>query len=261
MNKQLQWYPGHVSKSIREIKKIKKNIDCFILILDARAPISSFFDSFKEIIKDKNLIIFLNKSDLVEKNELKKYISFYKKEYKNVYPISSKNKSNILKAFNNAISNMNFKSLLPKFVILGIPNVGKSTILNIFTNNKQSAKIEDRAGVTKNLNWYQFNKKYWILDTPGILLPKFSEESQGIIIASIGSLKYDVIPLEKVVIEMFKIILDKKNKINFPYTEENITEKLKEELEKSNLSEPDFYKQKILNFQKLKYGKIILDDF
>ena len=255
MSKQLQWYPGHMHKTIRELKEISRKIDIFFLLLDARAPNSSMMETLREIIGDKKVVVLLTKADLVEKKELNKWREKYKREYGSCYAISLGNKKQVRKEILNILSLQNFKKLLPKFSIIGIPNVGKSTLLNILIN-KKSAIIEDRAGVTKTITWYQFENKYWILDTPGILEPKFDDNEKGVALAAIGSIKIDILPMHEVAEGIFKILEEKG--IKTQYSGDYVT-KLNNALNESNLNPKDFYRSIIMDFQKNKYGKIILD--
>ncbi|NQX83178.1 MAG: 50S ribosome-binding GTPase, partial [Mycoplasmataceae bacterium] len=151
------------------------------------------------------------------------------------------------------LSMINFKSFLPKLVIIGAPNVGKSTLLNILTKGKKS-KIEDRPGVTKKNDWFSFDKKFWILDTPGILQPKFINENQGVALAAIGSIKLDILPLEIVAISLVKkLMFLKKIEGNDPelYVN-NLIIKLKKQPN-------EVYRKIIKDYQSQKFGKIILD--
>ena len=251
MSKQIQWFPGHMSKTLREFKEIKT--DLYFLLLDSRAPDSTFIDSFKEIINDKKVIILFTKSDLVNKDDLSKYITKYKNEYFDAKSISlnesKKAKSEIIKI----LDNIKFKSFLPKIVILGAPNVGKSTLLNIIIGRRK-ATVQDRPGITKKNDWYQIEKKYWVLDTPGVLQPKFIEKKQGINLAIIGSIKLDILPLDEVALGL----LERLNDLNI--INEIDVENYLENLIQDSIKPPnEVYKKIIRDFWKLKYGKIILD--
>ncbi len=251
MSKQIQWFPGHMSKTLREFSEIKT--DLYFILLDSRAPESSFIDSFKEIIKNKKVIIIMTKSDLVETNGLVKWVDKYKGEYMYVEVISLNNPKQVKKTILNILSKVKFKSLLPKLVILGAPNVGKSTLLNILTDARR-AKAENRPGVTKKNDWYQFSKKYWVLDTPGVLQPKFVDEKQGINLAAIGSIKLDVLPLERISIGLLNRLQELK-KIDFINVEEYVDKLIFD----SKKQPSEVYKKIIRDYRSLKYGKIILD--
>ncbi len=256
MSKQIQWYPGHMSKIIRELKEISNSVDVFFLLLDSRAPSSSFVSSIKEIIGNKRVIILLTKSDLVNKSEILKWQSKYKKEFTNCILVDknvNRTRNELLKTLNG----IKFKSLLPKILVLGIPNVGKSTIINILSKGNK-AKAENRAGVTKKNMWYQFERRYWVLDTPGILEPKFEDLDVGVALASIGSIKIDILPIEEVAISLLKKLREKG--IDIKISSDDIEEYLLEKSKTSKITTMDFYKKIILDFQKGYYGKVILDE-
>lgn len=252
MSKQVQWFPGHMSKTIRELKEFKK-ANLFFLLLDSRAPDSTFINTFEEITTDKEIVIIFTKTDLVEKDELKKWKNYYLKKFKFVIDVSLKDIKRTKSKIENILLKIYIKSKLPKIIVLGVPNVGKSTLINILLKSK-STRIENRPGVTKKNEWYNFNQKYWVLDTPGILQPKFFNENQGINLSIIGSIKLDILPLDKIVLKLIEMLIELKK-----VDSKNPNEFFDNFFSKSKMSIDNFNRMLIHDFQKLKFGKIILD--
>ncbi len=240
-----------MSKTLREFKEIKT--DLYFLLLDSRAPESTFIDSFKEIIANKKVVVLLTKSDLVNKEKLASWVDKYKEEFENAFPISLNNTKQVRQEVLKILKAQNFRPLLPKLVILGAPNVGKSTLLNILTDGKR-AKAENRPGVTKSNDWYQFEKRYWVLDTPGVLQPKFVDERQGVNLSAIGSIKLDILPLEEVAISLVQRLIELK-----AIDSDNAEEYVSNVVEESKKQPIEIYKKIIRDYQDTKFGKLILD--
>lgn len=252
MNKQLQWFPGHMQKTLNQLLDLKKNINLIIVVLDARAPKSSFIDLFDDFLKDKKVIICLNKKDLVPQEKLKTWVNFYKEKFTDAIAISLKTERNLAKKnLFKILKKQQKENFYTKIIIIGIPNVGKSNLLNVLIE-KNSAKVQNIAGITKSLNWYQKNQ-FLFLDTPGVLVPKFENDLIGAKIVLIGGIKVNLVPIEEVIRFMFKIFKEKN--ILLPYSSFNdLQTKIKIEKEQTKT-----YLNLINNYQKGKYGKFILD--
>ncbi|AHK22278.1 Ribosome biogenesis GTPase A [Candidatus Hepatoplasma crinochetorum Av] len=252
MNKQLQWFPGHMQKTLDQLFDLKKNINLIIVVLDARAPKSSFIDIFGDFLKDKKVIICLNKRDLVSKEKLKKWVNFYKKKFTDAITISLKEEKNLAKInLFKILKKYQKENFYTKVIVIGIPNVGKSNLLNVLIE-KNSAKVQNIAGVTKNLGWYQ-KDQFLFLDTPGVLVPKFENDLIGAKIVLIGGIKINLVPIEEVIRFMFEIFKEKN--ILLPFASfEDLQKKIKIEKEQTKT-----YLNLINDYQKGKYGKFILD--
>lgn len=252
MNKQLQWFPGHMQKTLKDFLSLKKEFNLIVFLLDARAPKSSFIESFSQLLEDKKVIICLNKSDLVPKSDLKKWESIYKKNFLDAISISLKeNKLNNRKKLFSLFEKHQKANGYTKVIIIGIPNIGKSSLLNLLVE-KKSAKVQNIAGVTKKLNWYQ-KGKFLFLDTPGVLTPKFEDDLQGTKLALIGAIKLNLIPLETVIELMFQIFAEKK--ITLPF---NSFLDLQYKIKDQNLQTKTYLKL-IDDYQKQKFVKFVLD--
>lgn len=193
----IEWYPGHIAKARREIKESIKNVDIVIEILDARAPISTKSDFVDDISSNKILFIILNKSDLSDSKKNKEYVEYYKKNNYIVNLVISKNsdvKVIIDKMINeycqDKIDKQKSKGIMDpilKAMVVGLPNVGKSTFINNYVK-KKIAKTENKPGVTRANQWIKLSDKLLLLDTPGITSPKFRNDIVGENLILLGSL-------------------------------------------------------------------------
>lgn len=204
LNMQLQWYPGHMAKTRRLIEDHLKLIDVVVEIADARIPFSSRNPSFDELLGKKPRLIVLNKSDLADKEITKQWIEAYRKKYVRVIPIScitGAGVSNIaLEAkalIQEKIDREKERGLTRtvKVMMVGIPNVGKSTLINRLVG-KASAKTGDRPGVTRGKQWLRLKSEIELLDTPGILPPKFEDQQVAKHLAYTGAIKDEIMNIE-----------------------------------------------------------------
>lgn len=198
----INWYPGHMAKTKRLIKENLNLVDIIYEIVDARIPLSSKIKDIDELIKDKPRLLIMSKYDLCDKAETDKWITYYQNkgyyvitvnllENNIASKITSKTDeilSNIReKRINKGIINTKFRAL-----VIGIPNVGKSTLINSMSGKKKVV-TGNKPGVTKNLNWISVNEKLELLDTPGILWPKFDDMEIAYNLASMTAIKETVI--------------------------------------------------------------------
>lgn len=193
----INWYPGHIAKAQRELKEKSKLVDIIIEMLDARLPISSHFSFIEEKMKNKERIILLNKKDLAEMEQTNSAINFWKT--KNIKALafdtsSNKDLSNlkaILKQYHKDLSNkLSKKGILPRslrVMIVGIPNIGKSTLINRLVG-KKSTKVQNKPGVTKTTQWVKIADNIDLLDTPGIIIPRFENQLLALKLVIIGSI-------------------------------------------------------------------------
>ena len=197
MNLNINWYPGHMKKSIDEIKNMLKLSDIVVEICDARIPVSSRNPILKNIIEDKSSILILNKKDLANPKETKKWIEKYKSEDIFAMDIDCKNTSDISKVLKEIDKKgrvqLDKKGLKRdvKAMIVGIPNVGKSSFINALTK-KRTAKVGNRPGITRTNQWIKTEYGLYLLDTPGVLWPKFETENMGLNLAFTGTIKDEI---------------------------------------------------------------------
>ena len=206
----VQWYPGHMTKAKRQMQEDIKLIDLIIELVDARVPLSSRNPDIDELGKGKSRIILLNKSDLAEERWNEAWTEYFKKKGIVALKINSKNKQGI-KEINNAVNiackekiernlKRGIKNRPIRAMVVGIPNVGKSTFINSFAG-KACAKTGNKPGVTKGKQWIKINKNVELLDTPGILWPKFEDQAVGLRLALIGSIKEEILNTTEMAME------------------------------------------------------------
>ena len=199
------WYPGHMAKTKREIKEKINLIDIIYEVIDARMPISSKIKDIDDLIKDKPRILIMTKYDLCDKKETDKFISYYESLGYKVVPVDLANNKNVKKVLELSESvskelneKRKSKGLKPRnlrALIIGIPNVGKSTLINRLVG-KKAAGVGNKPGFTKSLSWIRINKDIDLLDSPGILWPKLENQYEARILAIFSSIKEEILNKE-----------------------------------------------------------------
>lgn len=198
----INWYPGHMAKTKREIREKLNLIDIVYEVIDARMPKSSKIVDVDDLIKDKPRLLIMTKYDLCDKNETNKFINYYEKLGYQVIPVDLMNGTNvskIIEASEEVLKEENekrkAKGLKPRNIralILGVPNAGKSTLINRLVG-KKSAGVGNKPGFTKSLSWIRIHKNIDLLDTPGILWPKLEDQESAHILASFSSIKEEIL--------------------------------------------------------------------
>ena len=277
----INWYPGHMAKTKREITENLKLIDVVIELLDSRIPISSRNPDIAEITKNKKKIIVLNKIDLADEKQNNLWVQYFKQRGQ-VAILTDSNQGKgmdlVIKAIENImdeeIKAQSEKGRIGKKIrvmILGIPNVGKSSFINRIVKSNR-LEVGNKPGVTKRKQWISINEKIDLLDTPGVLWPKFENKEVALNLAFTGTIKDDVLEQTEVAYELLKFLLYnyRRNVIErYNMTEEYIEEILNQEQpENFNIYEImlEIGKKRgaIIsggNIDEEKTAKIILDDF
>ena len=210
-----QWYPGHMTKAKRMMQENIKLIDLIIELVDARIPLSSRNPDINELGKNKSRIILLNKSDLADPLYNKQWVEHFQKQGAYVLEINSKTgagikgiQSLVQEACREKMERDRKRGIVNRPVramVVGIPNVGKSTFINSFAG-KACAKTGNKPGVTKGKQWIRLNKNLELLDTPGILWPKFEDQQVGMNLAFIGSMNDEIIVLEELACDLLNAL-------------------------------------------------------
>ncbi len=216
-NININWYPGHMAKTKKQIIEDLKLIDVVVELLDARIPISSQNPDFKNIIGNKKRIAVLNKSDLANDVENKKWVNFFNKngikailtDSNSGYGINEVTKeiSNVMKEDLEGFATKGRTGKAIRVMILGIPNVGKSSFINRISK-RTSAGVGNKPGVTKQKQWIRLDNNIELLDTPGVLWPKFESNDVALNLSYIGTIKDDVIDKVEVAFYLLKYLLE-----------------------------------------------------
>ena len=275
------WYPGHMAKAKKQIIEDLKLVDIVIEIIDARIPISSRNPDIEEYTKNKKKLIVLNKCDLADEFQNEKWIEYFGKQKINAVLVNSNTGEGINKVIKKIeeINDINQQKYINKgrigksirAMVLGIPNVGKSSFINRLSK-KNSAVVGNKPGVTKQKQWVRINQNIELLDTPGVLWPKFKDEKTALNLAYTGTIKDDIIDILDIGYNLLKFLIDNHlNKILIRY---NINKEEIERIFKLDIEE----NEKIIEVMKLiglkrgtlaiggnvdieKVAKIIVEDF
>ena len=212
----IQWYPGHMAKAIREISDKIKIVDLVIILLDARCPRSSFNPLLSDVLKNKKCLYVLTKKDKADIKETKQWLAYFQKHHMKAIALDardSKNDKIILKEAQDLMKEKREKDLSKgikprpiKTMIVGIPNVGKSTLINSLVGKRVTA-VGDRPGITKVQQWIKINQNVELLDTPGVLWPKFDDIQTGLNLAFTGAIKDDIMDINELSIKLLEYLL------------------------------------------------------
>ncbi len=216
----VQWFPGHMAKTRRKIKEDLKLVDIVMELLDARVPQSSSNPVLREIIQNKPRIIVLNKSDLADSSQTARWITSYKEKGLTAIPVESKTGKG-LPALYSAIrqelseqrASWEKKGMIGRpirVMVLGVPNVGKSSIINrmITGGSAGKAEVRDKPGVTRQNRWFTVGKGFELLDTPGVLWPKFEDPAVGEHLAFTGAVKDEILDMEGLAGRLLELLWD-----------------------------------------------------
>ncbi len=228
----IQWYPGHMAKAIREISEKVKLVDIVIVLLDARIPKSSVNPEIEKILQNKKVLYVLTKKDKADDIQTRKWVNYFQMNGNCALAVDCrlpKDIKQVIKSLDNMMAPKWMsdakKGLKPrpiKTMMVGIPNVGKSTLINALAGKKVTF-VGDKPGVTKNQQWIRINQNLELLDTPGVLWPKFENETIGYNLASTGAINDAILPIEEVgkyvitfLNKKYPLALSTRYKRNFP---------------------------------------------
>lgn len=216
----IQWFPGHMTKTKRKIQESLKLVDAVAEIIDARIPISSRNPDLDSIIHNKPRVVLMNKCDMADPASTQKWINYYKEKNIPAIPVDCKkgkglNKfvpavNEVLKEKIERLKNKGMVNPTIRVMIVGIPNVGKSSFINKIAGNTK-AKAADKPGVTRGNQWFTINKGFEVLDTPGVLWPKFDDKIVGERLAFTGAVKDQIMDTELLAMRLLDFLKVEKN--------------------------------------------------
>lgn len=275
----IHWYPGHIAKAERKLKEQLSLVDAVIEVVDARLPESSMYDNITGLLKDKPRLILLNKSDLTDKNELKKWISSLEEKYNApIFLSDAKNSKDLNKIVKKAVelSEPRIQAIMKKgllrrparVMVVGMPNVGKSSIINKLTRSSKT-KTGAKAGVTRQQQWVRINPQLDLLDTPGIIPMRQDDQNAALKLAFVNGVSENAYSNEPVAQDLLDMLDEKYSSVIRAYygiEEDELT--LDSIALKRNWiisgGSPDVTRTAayvLRDFREGKIGKFILDDF
>lgn len=261
----INWYPGHMKKTRELIQENLKMVDAVIEVIDARIPVSSRNPIIDELVKSKPRIIVLNKSDLADAGRSKAWEEKFKADGNRVLSMncmSGAGVKDLFKVLEKMNTEKNKDRVIQKpfrLMIVGVPNVGKSSLINRMTG-KKSAQTGDRPGVTKGKQWLKLQNNMQLLDTPGILWPKFEDPKAGLNLAFCGSIKDEILDVPTLGMELIGVLAE-----NYPdllmerYKLAEIAETPLENMENMAMKRGCILPGKRIDYERI--GKLVLDEF
>ncbi len=272
MSINLQWYPGHMTKARRAMEESLRLVDMIVEIRDARLPYSSANPDLAGMGQGKKRILILNKSDLADPEETEKWMAAFRQQ--DMIPLSMDARvrgdcTGILRLLNELAAEKKAKDLKrgiknrpARLMVAGIPNVGKSTLINSLAG-RASTKTGDKPGVTRGLQWIRLSASLELLDTPGILWPRFEEEAVGLKLALMGAIREEILPAEELALAGRKLLEERYPKAlteRYGLSEDNSPAWLTELAQKQSLlqkgGEPDTARAAARFLDDLKKGKL-----
>ena len=277
----INWFPGHMAKTRRQITEDLNLIDIVVEILDARIPISSQNPDIKEITKNKKKLVVLNKCDLSDEQDNKKWVKYFEKQGYNAILVNSNNGNGVnevirqiqktMKEENQAYANKGRIGRKIRVMVVGIPNVGKSSFINRITK-KNSAGVANKPGITRQKQWIRINDEIELMDTPGVLWPKFESNEVALNLAFTGTIKDTILEITEVAYNLTKFLLNEyKDNLSERYSlDREVVDKI---LEQDRMENENIYEVMQLigkkrgaiisggNIDDEKTSRIILDDF
>ena len=213
----IHWFPGHMTKTRRKIQASLKLVDAVAEIIDARIPVSSRNPELHKIIENKPRIILMNKCDMADPSQTARWVSYYQKEGVLAIPVDCKSGRGlnqfipkVRELLKDRIIQWEQKGMVNRTIrvmIVGIPNVGKSSFINRMAKQNR-AKVEDRPGVTRGNQWFTIGKAFDLLDTPGVLWPKFDDPNVGEKLAFTGAVKDQIVDTEQLASRLLEVLRD-----------------------------------------------------